>query len=84
MRTVDPGSPTSAWRLARTESSMSVAANSTSPPASARIRIPERIWTVERCDTPRATICRRFSRSSWGQTIFIRENSSVQQTSLSS
>src|SRR5690349_9480968 len=82
--TVDPGSATSAWRAARTESSMSVAASSTSPPASARIRIPERIWTVERCETPRATICKRFSRSSWGQTIFIPSSSSMPQSSLSS
>ena len=37
--TVEPGSATSAWRLARTESSMSVAASSTEPPASARMRI---------------------------------------------
>ena len=47
----------------RTESSMSVAASSTGASADcASIRTPERICTLERCDTPRATTWRSLEK----------------------
>ena len=35
----------------------------------ASISTPERIWTLERCDTPRATTWRCLRRSSLGQEM---------------
>ena len=59
--TTAPGSSTRAATGTRNDSSMSVAASSSE--ASARSKMPERIWTVDRCDTPRAAIAKPAARS---------------------
>ena len=70
--TIEPGSSTRGLQTGtRSDSSMSVAASSRRPSASARTRIPDRIWTVDRCETPRAAIWSCASRLSWGHTIFM-------------
>jgi chitodextrinase len=68
--TTVPGSAICASTEERSDSSMSVAASS-SVPADACSQIPERIWTVGRIETARATTA-SFSTSSSREQVNLR------------